>query len=156
MRSRNDQLEALATEQKSKTETIDELNKEISEKNKVTEKASLSTNLIIVSINDLYQFQSIKLLKQRLADFKKTLQNEFKGSMNHANSCLVDEHPNEANDLDGKISSMPVAAINPLPNHCTDSLDHQNRSVVMDDVNFKYLKHVVLKFLTSREVGQFD
>lgn len=91
-------------------------------------------------------------MKQRLADFKKTLQNEFKGSMNHTNSCL-DENPNETSDLDGKISSLPekLASANSVSNHCTDPLA-QNRSVVMDEVNFKYLKHVILKFLTSREV----
>lgn len=102
----------------------------------------------------LFEFQSIKLLKQRLADFKKTLQNEFKGSMNHTNSCL-DENPNETGDPDGKVSSLPdkVAATNPLSNHCTDPLA-QNRSVVMDEVNFKYLKHVILKFLTCREVSR--
>lgn len=37
LRSRNGELEVLAMEEKSKTETIDELNKEIAEKNKVTE-----------------------------------------------------------------------------------------------------------------------
>lgn len=35
LRSKNDQLEIIANDQKSKTETIDELNKEMSEKNKV-------------------------------------------------------------------------------------------------------------------------
>lgn len=37
--------------------------------------------------------------------------------------------------------------------NCADTAT-KNRSVVMDEVNFKYLKHVILKFLTSREVSQ--
>lgn len=36
LRSRNAQLEVIATEQKSKADVIDELNKEMSEKNKVS------------------------------------------------------------------------------------------------------------------------
>ncbi|XP_037033320.1 golgin subfamily A member 1 isoform X2 [Bradysia coprophila] len=126
LRSRNEQLEVIASEQKSKTEIIDELNKDLSEKNK-----------------------SIKLLKQRLADFKKTLQNEFKGSVNHTTSCL-DDNPSETNHSDGKTVSISEKVDKPT-NHCTDTAT-KNRSVVMDEVNFKYLKHVILKFLTSREV----
>ncbi|KAG4069110.1 hypothetical protein HA402_008421 [Bradysia odoriphaga] len=126
LRSRNEQLEVIASEQKSKTEIIDELNKDLAEKNK-----------------------SIKLLKQRLADFKKTLQNEFKGSVNHTTSCL-DDNPSETQNADGKTVSIPEKVDKPT-NHCTDNAT-KNRSVVMDEVNFKYLKHVILKFLTSREV----
>lgn len=37
LRSRNEQLEVIASEQKSKTEIIDDLNKDLSEKNKVKE-----------------------------------------------------------------------------------------------------------------------
>lgn len=73
--------------------------------------------------------------------------------MNHTNSCL-DDNPNELNNLDEKTNSMPekVASTITSSNHCTEL---QNRSVVMDEVNFKYLKHVILKFLTSREVRCF-
>ncbi|KAJ6645576.1 Golgin subfamily A member 1 [Pseudolycoriella hygida] len=129
LRKKSDQFETLATEEKSKNEIIDELNKEMLEKNK-----------------------SIKLLKQRIADFKKTLQNEFKGSINQTNSCL-DDKPREICDLDGKVNSLPekITSPNPPSNHVTVP-SVQNRSVVMDEVNFKYLKHVILKFLTSREV----
>lgn len=31
----------------------------------------------------------------------------------------------------------------------------QDGGIVMDEVNFKYLKHVIVKFLTSREVSKF-
>lgn len=75
--------------------------------------------------------------------------------MNHTNNCL-DENPNEANDPNGKVVPLPekVTSTNQLSNHCTDpSAPH--RTVVMDEVNFKYLKHVILKFLTSREVTDF-
>lgn len=77
-------------------------------------------------------------------------ENEFKGSMNPANSCL-DENPNETSDLDGKGNCLAerVASNKPISNHCTVTTPH---SIVMDEVNFKYLKHVILKFLTSRDV----
>lgn len=44
LKSKNHQLEMLVTEEKSKTETIDELNKEIAEKNKVKLKVQ---NLVV-------------------------------------------------------------------------------------------------------------
>lgn len=73
---------------------------------------------------------------------KKTLQNELKSSSNEkngtieapkTNGCTVDNSATEPDQLVNNNSKTP--------------------SAVMDDVNFKYLKHVILKFLTSREVS---
>lgn len=73
--------------------------------------------------------------------------------MKDTNSCLED-NSNEASDLDIKVNSLSekVASTNDLTNHCIDPTA-ENRPIVMDEVNFKYLKHVILKFLTSREVS---
>lgn len=34
--------------------------------------------------------------------------------------------------------------------------DNKPNCIIMDEVNFKYLKHVIVKFLTSREVFTFE
>lgn len=69
--------------------------------------------------------QSIKILNQRLMDLKKTLQEEIRGHQS------VDLIPSEA--------TMAVVKSS------TDA-------VLMDEISFKYLKNVLFKFLTSREV----
>lgn len=85
------------------------------------------------------------MLSQRLADMKKTLQNELKSGasesviapVNNLNGTSVENKTPIANETDQKVNN----------NVNTTS------TIVMDDVNFKYLKHVILKFLTSREVN---
>lgn len=93
------------------------------------------------------------MLNQRLSDMKKTLQNELK--INGSSTTTVAAANNTPSDA-------------PLPSHCengtngTIPVDNKVKAtkqaattaVVMDDVNFKYLKHVILKFLTSREVNE--
>uniref|UniRef100_A0A1A9UZF2 GRIP domain-containing protein n=1 Tax=Glossina austeni TaxID=7395 RepID=A0A1A9UZF2_GLOAU len=66
--------------------------------------------------------KTIKILNQRLLDLKKTLQKEF---------CSVKTSEGSS---------------------CGDRMHATDNGVVMDEVNFKYLKHVIVKFLTSREV----
>lgn len=75
------------------------------------------------------------MLNQRLADMKKTLQHELK--INTANSNM-NNNMNKSNSVTNTIINDRNLTQNPA---------------VMDDVNFKYLKHVILKFLTSREVN---
>ncbi|KAK2587953.1 hypothetical protein KPH14_004039 [Odynerus spinipes] len=75
--------------------------------------------------------KTIKVLQQRLTDMKKTLQRELRVP---ATSLDNDAEPSAA--ILNPSSSKTVTA----------------RHVSMkDDVNFKYLKHVLIKFLTSRE-----
>ncbi|XP_054282991.1 golgin subfamily A member 1-like [Macrosteles quadrilineatus] len=70
--------------------------------------------------------KNIRVLQQRLADMKKTLQRELKG----------------ADPGGGDKGSGGEVTNNHTPNSlpCSD-----------DDVNFKYLKHVLIKFLTCRD-----
>lgn len=89
------------------------------------------------------------MLNQRLADMKKTLQNELKTNGNgkeintNGTSTSINGaaniNPNELNGVNGE----------PL---CENN-SKKSPPVIMDDVNFRYLKHVILKFLTSREVS---
>uniref|UniRef100_A0A1A9ZR59 GRIP domain-containing protein n=1 Tax=Glossina pallidipes TaxID=7398 RepID=A0A1A9ZR59_GLOPL len=67
--------------------------------------------------------KTIKILNQRLLDLKKTLQKEFCSAKNSEGNCS-----------------------------CGYRMHANDNGVVMDEVNFKYLKHVIVKFLTSREV----
>lgn len=75
--------------------------------------------------------QTIKVLQQRLTDMKKTLQRELRV-------------PSASLDNDAEPST---AILNPSSSK-TVTAKHAN---LKDDVNFKYLKHVLIKFLTSRE-----
>lgn len=95
------------------------------------------------------QLQTIKMLNQRLADMKKTLQNELKssdqsiaivrnGTAKVTNNVVV----NNGNSGSGSESEQLV-----------NNNIGKASGVVMDDVNLRYLKHVILKFLTSREVS---
>ncbi|XP_056630414.1 golgin subfamily A member 1 [Diorhabda sublineata] len=92
---------------------IEELQEQIAEKNK-----------------------NIKTLQLRLADMKKTLQQELRTPGN----------PNYHSDL---LDLNSAAILTPTQM----SIRHFPSLVKRDDedVNFKYLKHVILKFLTSRE-----
>jgi len=71
-------------------------------------------------------------LQQRLADMKKTLQRELK-------------IPSSSLDSDAEASA---AILNPSSSKTVTAKHNNSRE---DDVNFKYLKHVLIKFLTSRE-----
>ncbi|XP_076643374.1 uncharacterized protein LOC143353728 [Halictus rubicundus] len=76
--------------------------------------------------------KTIKVLQQRLADMKKTLQRELRVP---------------SSSLDSDVE--PSAAILKPSSSKTVTARHSNARD--DDVNFKYLKHVLIKFLTSRE-----
>ncbi|XP_006610825.2 golgin subfamily A member 1-like isoform X3 [Apis dorsata] len=76
--------------------------------------------------------KTIKVLQQRLTDMKKTLQRELRV-------------PSSSLDSDAE----PSAAILKPSSSKTVTARHNNTRD--DDVNFKYLKHVLIKFLTSRE-----
>lgn len=91
------------------------------------------------------------MLNQRLADMKKTLQHELKSSANEKCVTSIINGNAKANNStavnDGHNQSEP----DPIVNNPSKNAS----AVAMDDVNLKYLKHVILKFLTSREVRTF-
>lgn len=84
------------------------------------------------------------MLNQRLNDMKKALQQEL-NTNNSINSQI------KYNQME--IQNVPII-------HSTHKVEFQlsgqhsncSQPFVMDEVNFKYLKHVIVKFLTSREV----
>ncbi|XP_055316783.1 golgin subfamily A member 1 [Sitodiplosis mosellana] len=118
------ELEARLNEYHQQLESVEDLRNEISDKNK-----------------------AIKILNQRLSDMKKTLQNELKSSSNEKVGAIVANNSN-APTTNGNIVGDSTAETDQLVNNNSKKA----LAVVMDDVNFAYLKHVILKFLTSREV----
>lgn len=91
-------------------------------------------------------------MKQRLVDFKKTLQDELK-SAQQSESALIDvdvlspfsnHHPHQHTNGSVRRSSNqagpPAGAGGTTPTS-------------MEEVNFMYLKHVIMKFLTCRDVS---
>lgn len=79
--------------------------------------------------------KTIKLQQQRLSDMKKTLQKELKNQNNDPDSLSVPTS-----------TSPAVASKSPTLSNGPKLAKNE-----MDEVNFKYLKHVIFKFLTSRE-----
>ncbi|CAH2315754.1 golgin subfamily A member 1 isoform X1 [Pelobates cultripes] len=80
--------------------------------------------------------KTIKQLQQRMAELKKTLQKELK----------IKPEP-EINEMREKLS----------PELATPALTVTNNSDLNDsrEINFEYLKHVVLKFMSAREAEAF-
>lgn len=115
----------------------------------------------------------IKNLQQRLNDMKKTLQKELKYQAlpNEAATASINT---SANMPSNKTTPSPTMSVHNQFNsetkpsetvnntrrisahHLTlgrksSLLTNNNLSNLHDDVNFKYLKHVVFKFVTSRD-----
>ncbi|XP_054014489.1 golgin subfamily A member 1 [Hylaeus anthracinus] len=110
---------------------------ELEETERNNEKMERSEKLLKSSLLDLEEqlnekTKTIKVLQQRLSDMKKTLQRELRV-------------PSSSLDSDAE----PSAAILKPSSSKTVTARHNNTRD--DDVNFKYLKHVLIKFLTSRE-----
>ncbi len=106
----------------------------------------------------------IKNLQQRLTDIKKALQKELKYQSVGLPNEFVETKPSS---LHKTPSSQSLTSKPTYIPHNSNTSHHLNTSSVIqqnipavnnsqlsslhDDVNFKYLKHVVLKFLCSRE-----
>lgn len=98
----------------------------------------------------------IKNLQQRLNDMKKTLQKELKYQSlpndkqptSTEPSLTQQESDNSINKtvLNKRVSSSCLNGFK-----LKQPVNSAQLSNLHDDVNFKYLKHVVFKFLTSRE-----
>ncbi|XP_022249805.1 golgin subfamily A member 1-like isoform X2 [Limulus polyphemus] len=85
--------------------------------------------------------KTIKLQQQRLVDMKKTLQKEFRAQKNNDNFKTSDSV---------ELGSSFPSHLNVLE-HQGSSHNQNHLDLKKDDVNFKYLRHVILKFMTSRE-----
>ncbi|CAN7937089.1 unnamed protein product [Ixodes hexagonus] len=95
--------------------------------------------------------KAMKLQQQRISDMKKTIQRELKCQQNagsegiQSNDSAVDQG-SAASAGDAATTRGLANATSSRPgNHCVEG------SKLEDDINFKYLKHVVFKFMTSKE-----
>ncbi|XP_017016921.1 golgin subfamily A member 1 [Drosophila kikkawai] len=84
--------------------------------------------------------KTIKTLNQRLVDLKKTVQKELRSAQISTDN---DSHPITTPGQRHTITNLET-----FPS----GGDKGNNCIIMDEVNFQYLKHVIVKFLTSREV----
>ncbi|KAK7934006.1 hypothetical protein WMY93_004902 [Mugilogobius chulae] len=99
--------------------------------------------------------RTIKQLQQRLAELKRTLQKELK--LKPEGEAEVKEKTSElrAADKPERISPDPAPALSPSPP--TSNTTVTNTSDLNDsrEINFEYLKHVVLKFMSCKEAEAF-
>ncbi|XP_076005568.1 golgin subfamily A member 1 isoform X2 [Genypterus blacodes] len=99
--------------------------------------------------------RTIKQLQQRLAELKRTLQKELK---------LKAEPEAEGKDklAESRVEKQEAVCPDPLPSFSlsppTSKTTVTNTSDLNDsrEINFEYLKHVVLKFMSSREAEAFQ
>ncbi|XP_073846388.1 golgin 97 [Musca autumnalis] len=137
----HEQNKTLESQLKSKEQSIQELqNKLSSSDKKLKELDEMQRDIIEKN-------KTIKVLNQRINDLKKTLQKEFSS----AKVVGASEESTTTTDSRKETKLSITDNHHPRCQNCV-SLDATPGSVVMDEVNFKYLKHVIVKFLTSREV----
>uniref|UniRef100_A0A182VYN3 GRIP domain-containing protein n=1 Tax=Anopheles minimus TaxID=112268 RepID=A0A182VYN3_9DIPT len=128
--------------------TVNELRKQVDE----LMTTNLNLNADLVDKNKI-----IKTLNQRLVDMKKTLQEELKGQQNgnnnnHIVGNYIGGNPPPSHERSLERSKSFEGKMIAKENGTLKQNGTSSGPVVMDEVNFRYLKHVIIKFLTSREV----
>lgn len=97
----------------------------------------------------------IKNLQQRLNDMKKTLQKELKFATlpNETPSSFETIQMEVPNELENSSSSLTLSHKYFKKRHSIDlhNKQQQQQHLHLDEINYKYFKHVLMKFLTSRE-----
>uniref|UniRef100_A0AAY4DJK9 Golgin subfamily A member 1 n=1 Tax=Denticeps clupeoides TaxID=299321 RepID=A0AAY4DJK9_9TELE len=99
--------------------------------------------------------KTIKQLQQRLAELKRTLQKELKLKPESEADCRPQENRGERQD---DRPNQDTAATAPGPGPVTPNTTVINSADLTDtrEINFEYLKHVVLKFMSSREAEAYQ
>lgn len=96
--------------------------------------------------------KNLKVMQQRLSELKKTLQRELKVPATAIDPGGPDS---ELHSIATSFGSSASGALQSSPSQqSTSSPRFRNEETLdeaPDDVNFRYLKHVLIKFLTSRE-----
>lgn len=101
--------------------------------------------------------KTIKQLQQRLAELKRTLQKELKLKPDPECEGKVPEGRGERLFPESPPASAPTPAQAPAPGPGPNTTV-TNTSDLNDsrEINFEYLKHVVLKFMSSREAEAYQ
>ncbi|MCL4128289.1 UNVERIFIED_CONTAM: hypothetical protein GTU68_016821, partial [Idotea baltica] len=99
--------------------------------------------------------QMLKVQSQRLADMKKTIQRELKinpdVSDTFAESCLQGSTNQLSPRMDSERQKASQAALLLRMQQRSNETHNGDADAEFDPVNLEYLKHVVIKFITSRE-----
>ncbi|XP_062554418.1 golgin subfamily A member 1 [Armigeres subalbatus] len=174
----HDRATLLQRELDKKLNTVNELRKQIDE----LMSTNLEQNAKLASLDSLHtelidKNKIIKILNQRLVDMKKTLQEEINNNTNGVTINSGGSHSKHSEHVYERSSSREKqdftgvkqhnGAISHVSNSNSSNNNHSHNNnphasqngapkasgiIVMDEVNFRYLKHVIIKFLTSREV----
>ncbi|XP_037536696.1 golgin subfamily A member 1 [Nematolebias whitei] len=99
--------------------------------------------------------RTIKQLQQRLAELKRTLQKELKLKPD-TEAEGKEKSPESRSEKQESVNPDPPPASAPSPP--TSNTTVTNTSDLNDsrEINFEYLKHVVLKFMSSREAEAYQ
>lgn len=99
--------------------------------------------------------RTIKQLQQRLAELKRTLQKELKLKP-ESEAEGREKLPESRAEKPERVCPDPAPASTPSPP--TSNTTVTNTSDLNDsrEINFEYLKHVVLKFMSSREAEAYQ
>lgn len=97
----------------------------------------------------------LKLQQQRIGDMKKTLQKELKSHQGAAAAIFGSSDGSAAasatNDAVPPADHGNASAGDSVAARIQDGVTRPGENKLEDDINFKYLKHVVFKFMTSKE-----
>ncbi|KAK6618916.1 hypothetical protein RUM44_003297 [Polyplax serrata] len=112
----------------------------------------LKTKILQLESEVLVKNKNLKVMQQRLSELKKTLQRELKVPATAIDPGGPDS---ELHSIATSFGSSASGALQSSPSQqSTSSPRFRNEETLdeaPDDVNFRYLKHVLIKFLTSRE-----
>lgn len=106
----------------------------------------------MVSNKYFFMLQNIKILQQRLAIMKKTLQRELRtNDIDSENLHDVQLNSSAVLPPTSQTTKYVTGNSNNNSNDVTTGGGGSGTNKDEDDINFKYLKHVIITFLTSRE-----
>nr|XP_057927713.1 golgin subfamily A member 1 isoform X2 [Doryrhamphus excisus] len=99
--------------------------------------------------------RTIRQLQQRMAELKRTLQKELKLKPDPEEEAK-EKMPESRVEKEERLCSEPPPASRPSPS--TSNTTVTNTSDLNDsrEINFEYLKHVVLKFMSSRDAEAYQ
>lgn len=99
--------------------------------------------------------KTIKQLQQRLAELKRTLQKELKLKP-EPEAEGREKLPETRAEKQDRVSPDPPPACTPSPPGSNTTVTNTSDLNDSREINFEYLKHVVLKFMSSREAEAYQ
>ncbi|XP_037515541.1 golgin subfamily A member 1 isoform X2 [Rhipicephalus sanguineus] len=141
----------------SATEKVEQLEKEAAANaSNSTSLSDLESKVAVLEDQVSEKNKMLKLQQQRISDMKKTLQKELKSHQGAATAAAVlniEGSPSTAGDVPPPVDHSGSAGDSVAKAGTTQDAPQPRGSdnKLEDDINFKYLKHVVFKFMTSKE-----